>query len=119
MYYGSFGAQDSMLTFIFKFDLRKGQCQFKLCQIRSDFQIKSFLTKHAYLVQFSLRIPKWHSFFMHTAIRNSKNRVAKSDVITFAFLGGQWGQRSGNFAQAMVRRSQYTLLQDLNSAVRV
>ena len=43
MFYGSFGTQNLMVTFIFlKFDLRKGQSQFKLGQIRSKFQDQNF-----------------------------------------------------------------------------
>ena len=45
MFYGSFGTQNSMVTFIFKFDPRKGQLQVKLGQIRSNFKIQNFLTK--------------------------------------------------------------------------
>ena len=34
MFYESFGTQNSLMTFIFKFDLRKGQFHVKLGQIR-------------------------------------------------------------------------------------
>ena len=37
IFYGSFGMQNSMVTFIFKFDPRKRQLQVKLGQIRSNF----------------------------------------------------------------------------------
>ena len=47
MFYGSFGTQNSMVTFIFKFDLRKSHFHVKLDQI-SNF--KNFLQKHTYLV---------------------------------------------------------------------
>ena len=40
-----FGAQNSMVTIIFEFGLRIGQCQVKLGQIRSNFQIQNFLAK--------------------------------------------------------------------------
>ena len=43
MFYGSFGTQNSMVTFIFKFDPRKGQLHVKLGQIRSNFKIQDFL----------------------------------------------------------------------------
>ena len=45
MFYRSFGTQNSIVTFIFKFDQRKSQLQVKLGQIRSNFKIKNFLTK--------------------------------------------------------------------------
>ena len=41
----SFGMQNLMVTFIFRFGPRKGQFQVKLVQIRSNFQIQNFLTK--------------------------------------------------------------------------
>ena len=58
MFYGSFGTQNSMMTFIFKFDLRKGQFRVKLDQIGSKFQIRNFLIKYAYVFQFCHRIRK-------------------------------------------------------------
>ena len=45
MFYRSFGTQNSMVTYIFKFELRKSQSQFKLSQIKSNFQIQNCLTE--------------------------------------------------------------------------
>ena len=45
MFYGSFGTQNSMVTFIFEFDPRKGHLQVKLGQIRSNFKNYNLLTK--------------------------------------------------------------------------
>ena len=39
MFYVSFETQSSMVTFIFKYDPRKGQVQVKLSQIGSNFEI--------------------------------------------------------------------------------
>ena len=58
-----FLTQNSMVTFIFKFDPRKSQLQVKLGQIRSNFKIQIFLHEYAYLVQFWLRIPKMSFIF--------------------------------------------------------
>ena len=45
IFYRSFGTQNLMVTFIFKFEPRKGQLQVKLGQIRSNFKIQHFTTK--------------------------------------------------------------------------
>ena len=49
------------------------------CRVKTQ----HFLTKHAFLVQFYLRIPKCY-LFLRTTIRNVENPLPKSDVITFA-----------------------------------
>ena len=55
MLYGSFGMQNSMVTIIFKFGLKKGLCQVILGHIRSNFGTQFFfLQKHACVVQFCL-----------------------------------------------------------------
>ena len=46
-----------MMAFVFKFGLMKGQCQVKIGQNRSYFQIRNVLTKHAYLVYLFFRMP--------------------------------------------------------------
>ena len=45
--YGSLGTQNSMVTFIFKFDIRKSHFQVKIDQIS---KFKNSLQKHTYLV---------------------------------------------------------------------
>ena len=65
MVYYSFGTQNSMVTFVFKFDPTKDQLQVKLGQIRSNFRIHFFLQKCTYLAQFCLRIPKMSVTFMY------------------------------------------------------
>ena len=45
MFYESFGTQNWMLTFVCKFDPRKGQCQVRLGQIKSNFQVLNFTKK--------------------------------------------------------------------------
>ena len=42
----------------FQLGLRKGQCQVRLGKTGKIFKFKFFLQKHAFLVQFSLRILK-------------------------------------------------------------
>ena len=59
MFYVPFGAQNTMVAFILRFDTKKGQYKVKLGQKGQIFKIKIFFKKHAYLVQFFfLRIPK-------------------------------------------------------------
>ena len=53
------------VTFICKFDPRKGQLWVKLGQIRSNFEIKIFLTKHAYPAQIYLSVPKMTFVFIY------------------------------------------------------
>ena len=86
MFYVSFRTQISMVTFISKFGLRKGQCQIKLGQIRSNFQAHNFLTKHAYFAQLLSGFNKCH-LLLCTTIKNSKYAFRKIDVITFTFFG--------------------------------
>ena len=45
MFYGSFGTQNTMVAFIFRFDPRKGQYKVKLGQKRSNFQNQNFHLK--------------------------------------------------------------------------
>ena len=85
MFYGSFGTQNSM-TFIFKFDPRKGQFQVKLGQIWSNFKIPFFLQKFACLVQFCLRIKK-RRLFLCTTIINAKITFQN---VTSSPLHGFW-----------------------------
>ena len=61
----SFGTQNSIVTFIFKFDPRKGQLKVKLGQTRSNFKIQNFFSKYAYLGQFCLRVPKKSFIFIY------------------------------------------------------
>ena len=77
MFYGSFGTQNSMVTFIFKLDPRKGKLQAKLGQIRSNFKIQNFLTK-VYLscTSFVSGFQKCH-LFLCTTNRNAKNCISK------------------------------------------
>ena len=70
MFYGSFGMQNTMMAFMFRFDTKKGQDKVKLGKKRVIFKIQIFFLKHAYLVQFCLRIPTW--LFIFTFIRNAK-----------------------------------------------
>ena len=71
MFYGSFGTQNSMVTFISKFDLRECQCQVKLGQFRLNFQIRNLLTtclscpdlsqKFKNVLHFHVRHLKWQA----------------------------------------------------------
>ena len=83
MLYGSYGTQNSLVTSISKFGPRKGQDQVKLGQVRSNFQIKIYLQRHAYLVHFCLRISKMSFALMYDNYKCHKMRY-KSDVITLS-----------------------------------
>ena len=81
---GSFVTSNSIVTFIFTFDLRSGQFQVKKGQILT----KQNLKKHAYFSVFFSQDSKNVVLFCCTTIGNSKNRVSKNDVITInRFLG--------------------------------
>ena len=66
-----------MVGFIFKFGLKKGQCQVKLGRIRSNFRIQNFVTKHAYRNQFCLSIPKMLFIFTQGNYKCQKLHVKK------------------------------------------
>ena len=83
MLYGSYGTQNSLVTSISKFGPRKGQDQVKLGQVRSNFQIKIYLQRHAYLVHFCLRTSKMSFALMYDNYKCHKMRY-KSDVITIS-----------------------------------
>ena len=84
MFYGALGTQNSIVTFISKFGPRKGQCQVIIGQIRLNFQIHNFLTKTCLCSSVCPSMPKiFICFYVCTTIRNAKNRVSKSGVITF------------------------------------
>ena len=46
VFYGSFGAQNLMVAFIFKLGVRDDQCQVKTGKIRLNFRIQNFLPKN-------------------------------------------------------------------------
>ena len=56
MFYRSFATQNSMVTFISKLGAREGQYQVKLGQKDKISGFIIFFQKHAYLVQFSIKI---------------------------------------------------------------
>ena len=71
MFYGSFGTQNSMVSFNFKLDPRKGQVHVKLGQIRSNFKITIFLHNMLILCSFVSGFQKCH-LLLCTAITNAK-----------------------------------------------
>ena len=83
MFNGSFATQNSMMTFIFKFDPMKCQLQVTLGQLRSKFKIQNILTKIclpcAVLSQDS---KKGHAFYLRP-LQMQKNTFQKWSVITF------------------------------------
>ena len=88
MFYGPFGTQNSMVTFIFKFDPRKGQLQVKLGQIRSNFKIQNFLTKICLSCADLSQDSKNVIYFYVRQLEMPQNAFQKCDVITFTwFLG--------------------------------
>ena len=74
------------MTLIFKFDLKKGQLQVKLGQIRSNFKIQNFLTK-LWLSCADLSQDSKNVIFLCTTIRNAKKmhfkNVASSPLPVF------------------------------------
>ena len=77
MFYGSLWTQNSMVAFFFKFDLRKGQMQVKLGQIRSNFKIQKILIK-TYLICYDLsQNSKKCLLFLCTKIRITKHCISK------------------------------------------
>ena len=77
MFYGSFGTQNSMLTCTIKFDLRKGQLQVKLGQIKSNFKIRNCLTKICLSCATLSRDSK-NVFFSCATITNANNCISKN-----------------------------------------
>ena len=92
MFYGWLEMQKSMVTFISKFDPRKGHFQVKLGQI-SKFKI--LLQKHA---QFFLIIPKMCFIFMYVNQKCQKLCLKKSDVITFSWFFDQCTAKNKDIA---------------------
>ena len=82
MLYESFGTWKLMVAFIFKFGLRKGQCQAKLDQISSIFQMQHFLTKTCLSCPVLSQDSK-NVYFHVRQIEMPKTAFQKSDVITF------------------------------------
>ena len=77
MYYGSFGTQNSMVTFIFKLHPRKGQLHVKIGYIMSNFKIQNFpLQICLSCADLSQDSKKCHLFLCKT-IRNAKNCISK------------------------------------------
>ena len=72
MFYGLFGTQNSMVTFISKFDQTKGELQVKLGQFRSNFKIRNIVTKVCLSCAVLSQNPKKCHLFLCTAIRNAK-----------------------------------------------
>ena len=114
MLYGPFRTQKPMVTFIFKFGLRKGQCQVKLGQIRSNFQIQNFLTTNAHLVQFCHRIPKMY-FVSTYAIKNTKSafqKVTSSHVPVFYHCATKNKDIALNLVTRIARTQLYNIYYD-------
>ena len=89
MFSGSFWTQNSMVTFIFKFDPRKGPLQVKLGQIWSNFKTQNFLTQ----VYLSCAVLSQNSknvvYFYLRQLEMPKISFQGCDVITFTWFFGQ------------------------------
>ena len=75
-----------MVTFIFKFDPRKGQLQVKLGQIRSNFKIQSFLTKTWLICADLSQDSKNVIYFFVRQLEMPKIAFQKCDVTFICFL---------------------------------
>ena len=80
------GAQNSMVTSIFEFGLRKGQCQVKLGQIRSNFQIQNRLTKTCLYYPVLPQNSKSVIYFHISKLEMPKIAIQRSGSITFRYL---------------------------------
>ena len=87
MFHGSFGTQNSMVTFIFKFDLEKGQLQVQLGQIKSNFKTKTFVKICLYCTVLSQE-PKISFTFYVRQLEMPKVAFQKCDIITFTWFSG-------------------------------
>ena len=72
MFFGSFGTQNSMVTFISKFDQRKDQFQVKEGQIRSNVQIQNFLTETCLSCPVLSQNSNKYYLFLRTTIKIQK-----------------------------------------------
>ena len=70
IFYVSSGTKNLMVTFIFKFGLRKGQCQENWVKLGRIFTFIIFLQKHAHFVQFCLKVPKMTFIYSFGFYRN-------------------------------------------------
>ena len=82
MFYGPFGTQNSMVAIIFKLGHRKCQCQVKVGQIRSNFQIQNFITKMPILSSFVSGFQECY-LFLRTTFKMPKTTSQK---VTASFL---------------------------------
>ena len=77
MFYCWFGTYNLIAMFIFKYNLRKDQCQVKLSQFRRNFQNVSFLLKTClYCPVLSWDSKKCHSF-LHATAKSAKSAFQK------------------------------------------
>ena len=107
MLYVSFGAFNSMVTLILSFELRPDQVQVKNVKFRKfKFSFKSMPMLSSFVWEFQ----KCY-LFCRAAIRNSKSRASKSDVITtlgfWAIAHSQLKRRilAWNFVHLLVHSS--------------
>ena len=83
MFYGSFGTQNTMVAFIFRFDPRKGQYKVKLGQKMSNFQNQNFHLKTCLSCPVLSQDSKNVIYFYVRQLEMSKIAFQKSDVINF------------------------------------
>ena len=77
MLYGSFGVQNTMVAFVFRFDPREGEYKIEIGQKGQIFKIKKKLKKNMdILSSFVSEFQKCY-YFLRTAIRNAKNSFQK------------------------------------------
>ena len=86
MFYRSSGTQNSIVTFIFKVDPRKGQLQARLGQIRSNFKIQNFHFKICPSCAVLTKDSKNVIYFYVRQLKISKIAFRKCDVIAFTFF---------------------------------
>ena len=73
MFYGSFGMQNTMVAFIFRFDPREGQYKVKLDKKGQFFKITMFILNMPFLSSFVSGFQK--RLILRMAIRNAKNCI--------------------------------------------
>ena len=98
-----------------KFDQREGQCQVKLCQIRSNFQIQNFLTKNMPIFPVLSQNPKNVIHFHVHQLEIQKMGFKKSYVIILTRFLGYFTAKNKDIALKFCMRVVSMYLDDIYS----
>ena len=98
MFYGPFGTQSTMVTFIFRFHTRKGQYKVKLGQKRSNFQNQNFILKPCLSCPVLSQDSKYVIYFYVRQLQIPKIAFQKSGVIAFTRFFGDCTAKNEDIA---------------------